>query len=174
MKYLIFIDVQNDNVRGDGAPPLAEETAGRICRRALLLKDRADVFMVATRLAHGDSEPALFGCLGSVVSSRPVRYDAVPRFVSIAERIMVRDGGKPGELAVCGFRTGTGVLRAALALRDLYPDAKVAILEDLCGDDAYLHCSALAVANANGISVETSADNLGISDADVMKGVADV
>lgn len=159
VKYMLLIDVQDSVV----APIHAEHTARRICKCALAVKDRPGVFVAATRLAEADdAAPELYGCLGGVVSSRPVRYGTATRFPTLIARI-ASDGGKPEEIAIGGFLTSTSVLKAALAFRDLYPECKVTILEDLCADrSSKEHDAAISVAESNGISVETSAMNLAI------------
>lgn len=156
MKYVLIIDAQTSNVTGPGAAPLARDVARRINAFALSLRESKDVITTATLLAtEAEPEPSLHGCLTGVVRYRTCRHVRPPRMYSLLRQIH-EHGSNPERIAVCGFHTAGNVLRCALALHEGYPNAEVAILEDLCCDAPEAHEAALVVARANGVAVATA------------------
>lgn len=180
-KAVVFIDVQNDFVKGGalayGYP--AEDIVPKIAAFAAKCRERGDS-LYATRDTHdadyldtleGKKLPVphcnkdlrgwdIADALDEVFVRSCVKYVNKPTFGStkLVEKLIPEvAGGWIDEIILCGFCTSICVVSNALLLRAALPNTKITLLEDLCGDiDEASHKAALAVLRNCQIDIATS------------------
>ena len=185
MKAIVFVDVQNDFVKG-GALAYAEPMEDLVpyIRDCAVFAREAGIVAYATKDLHckagdilnyeetleGKSIPphcieGTSGCEIVPGLSRDEGVDAVyiphgriiPKSsfgsLRLPHRIWedFRRMDEPvDEIYICGFCTSICVISNALILRAEFPDAKISIVRNLCGDlSAEAHDAALLVAKNN-------------------------
>lgn len=169
MKAVIFIDVQNDFIDGTLGVDQNHEISERILNYAKNCSVNKDIVMFATRDTHfsnvypstleGKKLPVLhcvantngwqlYGTLDKLVTH------VVDKLTFGSSNLVKLLGAVPSvtsceidEIEICGFCTSICVISNALMLREAFPNTKITILENLCGDiNPESHKAALAVA----------------------------
>ena len=178
MKAIVFVDVQNDFVKGGklafGYP--VEDNVPKVVEFAKLCKDEG-CKLYATRDTHNKEymstlegkklpvEHCIEGTDGWMVDSRLMEVlDGFCTFVNkptfgsfdlvdiIAEDF---ENEKLDEIIICGYCTGICVVSNALLLRAKFPNVKITIKKDLCGCvNETTHNAALQTAQCCQIDVE--------------------
>lgn len=161
MKVIIFIDVQNDFI--DGALPVDKDktVTERIRKYAYICKCE-HVPMLATRDTHeenylGTLEGKKFPVKHCIVNTNGWQLDEglavyVPvdniinkqtfgsiedlpcKIGNIDDWLTCLYGEGVTEIEICGFCASICVISNALILRATYPNLKISILKNLCGD----------------------------------------
>ena len=158
MKAIVFVDVQKDFVKGGklafGYP--AEDNLQKVVDFAKQCADDADCKIYATRDTHGTDymktlegqklpvEHCVEGTDGWQIVDPLVEvllgkatFVNKPTFGSydLAD-IVAEDFGKDGpeEIIICGYDLSICCLANAVLLRAKFPDVKITVKTDLCGD----------------------------------------
>ncbi len=173
MKAVIFIDVQNDFIDGTLGVDQNHEISERILNYAKTCFVNKDVVMFATRDTHlsniypstleGKKLPVLhcvadtngwqmYGTLDKLVTHVVNKHtfgssNLVKLLSAVTSEIASETSCEIDEIEICGFCTSICVISNALMLREAFPNTKITILENLCGDiNPESHKAALAVA----------------------------
>ena len=185
MKATVFIDVQNDFVKGGslayGYP--ADDIVPHIADFARRCNERGHA-LFATRDTHDDSYPGtlegrrlpvphchknrLGWNVAPALDAALAYTDAFllnkPTFGALllptAIQAEAANRAEPvEEIVICGFCTSICVVSNALLLRASYPNVPIAVVSDLCGDiDEASHNAALKVMANCQIDVRTVAE----------------
>lgn len=177
-KVLVVIDVQNDFVKGGTLPygyPKKSNTE-LICDRVRKAVEDG-CYVVATRDTHHDNyldtlegkKLPVIHCmhethgwelvdrLKSLAAANKIVVFDKPTFGTplVAEYVRnLMEGEEISEIELCGFCTSICVLANAVILRSRFPNKKITILKDLCGDiDEASHNAALKVLQNQQIEV---------------------
>lgn len=187
MKAVVFIDVQNDFVKGGVLPygyPVEENTSkiiqfARDCRnKGYALFATADTHKKETYLSEtleGQKLPVehcLEGTEGHKIVEGLVKDENrnviipegnivdKPTFGSFELGLAIENYfswiGEPlEEIILCGYCTSICVLSNAVLLRAKYPNIKITVYKDLCGDiDEVAHNAALKIFQMQQIDVK--------------------
>lgn len=178
-KVLVVVDVQNDFVKGGClayAYPEKSNTQDIVTYALQVLKDGG--YVIATRDTHHDNYlETLEG------KNLPIKHcihhtrgwelvDGLQAISStgngvfiydkqtfgtplVAEHIRnIMDGDEIDEIQMCGYMTSICVLSNAVIMRSRFPNKRIAVIKDLCGDiDEKSQLAALAVLRNQQIEV---------------------
>lgn len=177
-KVLVVVDVQNDFVKGGALPYGYPEKSNTelICDRVRKAVEDGN-FVVATRDTHHDNymetlegmklpvKHCIHETLGwelvdginSLAADNKIVVFDKPTFGTplVAEHIRNIMGGEDiSEIEVIGYCTSICVLANAVILRSRFPNKKITVFKDLCGDiDEDSHNAALKVLQNQQIDV---------------------
>lgn len=173
MKIVVVVDVQNDFVTGSLGSDMAKEVAPRIVEFLNEIKSNPDYKIFATRDTHGENYLSTYegknlpvphcikGTWGwqlidgvkeivdeyNIIDKATFMAEGLPSYISNGcwqeEGV---NGSSVDEVILVGFCTSICVVSNALYLRGIWPNVKISVIDNLCGDiNEESHRAALAV-----------------------------
>lgn len=160
MKAVVFVDVQKDFVKGGklafGYP--AEDNLQKVVDFAKQCADDADCKIYATRDTHGTDymktlegqklpvehcvegtdgwqivDPLMDDLLGKATFVNKPTFGSYD-LVDVIVEDFATEPDDPDEIVICGYDLSICVLANAVLLRAKYPNVKITVKTDFCGD----------------------------------------